>query len=194
MQSRCLALALAAALPASAAMAAELTQFSPEKSRITFVFKQVGVPVDGRFRKFDARIALDPAKPENGKAQIEIDLASVDGGSDDADSEVKQKSWFNTAAFPKATFVSSQVRALGNGRYEALGKLTIKGATRDVTASFTIRQEAGGMWLDGGLPVSRLQFKIGEGIWADTTTVADEVQVKFRIFLAGEAGINVSKK
>ena len=110
-------LAAATILVATAAMAAELTQFSPEKSQITFISKQMGVAVDGRFRKFDTKIAVDPAKPETGKVQLEIDLASIDAGSSDADAEVKGKSWFNTAAFPKATFVSSQVRALGNGRY-----------------------------------------------------------------------------
>ena len=181
------ALALAAALIASAAMAAELTQFSPEKSQITFVSKQMGVPVDGRFKKFDARISVDPARPESGKAQIDIDLASIDTGSSEADAEVKGKSWFNSAAFPKATFASSQVRAIGNGRYEALGKLTIKGTTRDVTAPFSVKAEAGGAWSDGGFTLSRLQFKIGEGAWADTSTVADEIQVKFKVFVSSTA-------
>ena len=179
-------LALATVLVATAVMATELTRFSPEKSQIAFVSKQMGVPVDGRFKKFDARIAVDPARPENGKAQLEIDLASIDTGSDDADAEVKGKSWFNAAAFPKASFVSSQVRALGGGRYEALGKLTIKGTTRDIAAPFTVKPEAGGAWFDGGFTLNRLQFKIGEGAWSDTSTVADEIQVKFKVFVAGE--------
>lgn len=179
-------LALTAAFVAAAAMAAELTRFIPEKSQITFVSKQMGVPVDGRFKKFDAKIAVDPSKPENGKAQLEIDLASIDTGSGDADAEVKGKSWFNTAAFPRASFVSSQVRALGGGRYEALGKLTIKGTTRDIAAPFSVKPEAGGALFDGGFTLNRLQFKIGEGAWSDTSTVADEIQIKFRIFVAGE--------
>jgi polyisoprenoid-binding protein YceI len=180
-------LAAVAVLVATAAMAAELTQFSPEKSQITFVSKQMGVPVDGRFKKFDAKISVDPAKPETGKVQLEIDLASIDAGSSDADAEVKGKSWFNTAAFPKANFVSTQVRPLGNGRYEVLGKLTIKGTTREVTAPFTIKPEAAGAWLDGGFTLNRLDFKIGEGMWADTSTVAGEIQIKFKVFVAGPA-------
>ena len=188
------ALTLAAALAASAAMAADLTQFSPEKSQITFVSKQMGVPVDGRFKKFDAKIAVDPGKPETGKAQFDIDLASIDTGSSDADAEVKGKSWFNTSAFPKATFVSSQVRSLGGGRYEALGKLTIKGTTRDVVAPFTVKTEAGGAWFDGGFTLNRLQFRIGDGLWADTATVADEVQIKFKVFLAGAPAQTPVKK
>jgi polyisoprenoid-binding protein YceI len=187
-------LLLAGVLLATAAVAAELTQFKPEKSQITFVSKQMGVPVDGRFKKFDAKIAVDPAKPETGKAQFDIDLASIDTGSSEADAEVKGKSWFNSAAFPKASFVSSQVRALGGGRYEALGKLTIKGTTRDVAAPFVIKTDAGGAWFDGGFTLNRLQFKIGEGAWADTSTVADEIQVKFKIFVTGEGANNTAKK
>lgn len=178
---------LLAAFAVSAGMAGELTRFSPEKSQISFVSKQMGVPVDGRFRKFDASIAVDPAKPESGKAQFEIDLSSIDTGSADADSEVKGKNWFNTAAYPKAGFVSSQVRALGGGRYEALGKLTIKGHTRDVAAAFAVKPEGGGAWFDGGFTLSRLAFKIGEGVWADTATVSDEVQIKFRIYVAADS-------
>jgi hypothetical protein len=30
----------------------------------------------------------------------------------------------------------------------------------------------------------RTQFKIGEGAWSDTGTVADEVQVKFKFFVS----------
>jgi polyisoprenoid-binding protein YceI len=179
--------ALAAALFVTTAMAAELTQFSAEKSQVTFVSKQMGVPVEGRFKKFDAKISVDPARPETGKAQLDIELSSIDAGSSDANDEVKGKSWFNTAAFPKASFVSTQVRPLGNGRYEVLGKLTIKGTTRDVIAPFTIKPEATGAWLDGGFTLNRLDFKIGEGMWADTSTVAAEIQIKFKLFAAGPA-------
>ena len=33
------------------------------KSDIVFVSKQMGVPVEGRFKSFDAQISFDPAKP-----------------------------------------------------------------------------------------------------------------------------------
>jgi polyisoprenoid-binding protein YceI len=37
----------------------------------------------------------------------------------------------------------------------------------------------------GVLPIKRLAFKIGENEWADTSMVADDVQVKFKIALSG---------
>ena len=37
----------------------------------------------------------------------------------------------------------------------------------------------------GVLPIKRLAFKIGDGEWADTSMVAEEVQVKFKLALTG---------
>jgi polyisoprenoid-binding protein YceI len=37
----------------------------------------------------------------------------------------------------------------------------------------------------GVLPIKRLAFKIGEGDWADTSMVADDVQVRFTLALSG---------
>ena len=176
---------LVAAL-ALCAQAAEFNQVAPDKSHITFVSKQMGVPVNGGFKKFSAQITIDPSKPEAGKASVEVDLSSIDAGSSDADTEVKGKGWLNIAAFPKATFDSGTVKSLGNGRYEARGPLKIKGVSRDMVIPFTLKTEGTGAWLEGSFVLPRLQFKIGDGEWSDTSTVADEVQVKFKLFLVSK--------
>ena len=38
---------------------------------------------------------------------------------------------------------------------------------------------------DGAFVLRRLDFGIGEGMWADVATVANEVQVRFRIAATG---------
>lgn len=166
-----------------AAQAADLNHMVAEKSRLSFVFRQMNVPVEGRFRKFDAQIGMDSAKPESGKVRVDVDLASVDAGSSDADSEVKGRQWFNVAAFPQASFVATGIKALGGGRYEARGSLSIKGISREVIAPFSVRSDPAGAWAEGGFSLPRLQFRIGEGEWSDTDTVADAVQVKFKLLL-----------
>jgi len=176
-------LLLGLALPL-AAHAVEYNVVQPEKSRVSFVSKQMGVPVEGSFGKFAAQVAFDPAKPEAGRARIDLDLASIDAGSAEANDEVKSKAWFDTRQFPRATFVSTGVKPLGAGRYEALGKMTIKGRTRDVVAPFSFKAAGNAAVLEGSIPVMRLQFGVGEGIWSDTGTVADEVQVRFRFTVA----------
>lgn len=173
---------------ANGTTAAEFSHVVHDKSSIVFISKQMGVPVDGRFRKFTAQVAFDPANPEAGKAQIEIDSGSIDTGSKEADDEVISKNWFNVKIFPTVKFISSDVKALGGGRYEVAGKMTIKGKTRDVVAPFTFRQEGNNAHFEGAFTLKRLEYGVGDGPWSDTGTVADEVQVKFRFLVAAGKG------
>jgi len=151
------------------------------KSQISFVSKQMNVPVDGLFGKFSAQVAYDPKKPAASKAEIEVELGSVDTGSAEANTEVAKKSWFNIAAFPSAKFVSSSVKSLGPDKLEVKGNLSIKGISRELTFPVTVKTAGGNNTFEGTFPLLRLQYKIGDGAWSDTDTVADEVQVRFRI-------------
>lgn len=169
------------------ASAIEFDQFRPEQSRLTFVSRQMGVPIDGRFAKFAVTLSFDPAQPTKASARLELDLASVDAGSKDANEEVVGKAWFNLKSFPSATFVSTGVRPLGGERFELAGKLTIKGRTQDVVAPLTFRQDGGNGIFDGGFTLKRLDFGVGDGAWADVGTVANEVQIKFHIVVAAAA-------
>jgi polyisoprenoid-binding protein YceI len=185
---RLLSIALSAVLACAVvpALAQRVTAIDPARSQITFISKQMNVPVDGRFRKFSAKLDFDPAKPAASKAEIEVDLNSVDTGSDEADGEVKSKGWFNAAVFPSAKFVSTSVKPAGPGRYEVSGKLSIKGKAIDVTAPVTVKQEGANTVFDGGFTLLRLQYGIGEGMWSDTDTVANEVQVRFHFVGLGK--------
>lgn len=170
-------------LTAASAHAAEFSRVVLDKSSITFVSRQMNVPMEGSFRKFSAQVAVDPARPENGRAQIEIDAASIDAGSEEANEEVRGKNWFNVREFPRAGFATTAVKSLGGGRYEASGKMTLKGKTFDLRAPFTIRQDKDTLTMDGSFPLKRLAYGIGSGIWSDTSVVADEVLVKFHLVL-----------
>jgi len=174
----------AAALAAAFVLPAQAQQkIVVEKSFIRFGFTQMNVPVEGRFRKFDATIAFDPARPEATKATFEVDMGSIDLGTDEGNTEARRKTWLSVDAFPKATFTASSVKALGGGRFEARGPLSIKGASREIVATFTLTDAAGMRTVEGQFPLKRLQYNIGENEWKDTDTVADDVLVKFRFVL-----------
>lgn len=156
-------------------------QVLPAKNRIDFVFKQMNVPVKGHFKKAKVDLVFDPAAPAKSTVRLDLDLASIDAGSADANSEVVGKPWFDLKSFPTATFVSSSVKPLGGDRYEMTGKLTIKGKTRDVTTPVTVTQNGNTAAFDGGFTLKRLEFAIGDGSWSDTSVVADEVKVSFHV-------------
>lgn len=171
-------------LVASSANAIEYNQVLNDKSSISFGYKQMGVPLDGKFKKFVAQIDFDPAKPEAAQAKFDIDIASIDTGNSDANDEVVGKDWFNAKAYPTAKFVSTSVKALGANRFEVQGKLTIKGKTLVVSTPFTYKPDATAALFDGSLTIKRLDYAIGEGEWTDVSTVANEIQIKFHITAA----------
>lgn len=175
---------VAAALSVWAAPASA-QQVVPAQSSIGFVFKQMGVPVEGHFRKFTGQLRFDAAKLATSQVSFTVDMASATLGSPETDAELPKSDWFNTAKFPQATFASTSFKALGAGKYEVAGKLTIKGQARDVVVPVTMTQSGAVTTAAGVLPIKRLGFKVGDNEWADTSMVADEVQVKFKLALSG---------
>lgn len=161
--------------------AVEYQHLDAAKSAVQFVFKQMNVPVEGQFKRFKGRLAFDPAKPAAARAELDIELASIDAGSPEANDEVAGKLWFDTRTHPVARFVATAIKPLGNNRYEVVGKMSIKGRTRDVSTQAVMRSSGNSAILAGSFPIQRADFGIGEGMWADFGTVANEVQIKFHL-------------
>ena len=172
---------LAALLGVALAASAAPLKTDPAESTVSAVFKQMNVAVESSFKKFSAQIDYDAAKPELAKASVEIDTASLDVGDPDMNKEVAKKEWFNSAQFPKASFVSSSIKPAGAGKLTVAGKLSIKGKTADVSFPLTVKSEAGKQVFEGALPIKRLAYNVGEGEWKDTSVVADDVIIKFRV-------------
>lgn len=155
------------------------------KSEIAFTVKQMGVRFDGRFRKWSGDIVFQPKSLAASKAVLDVDLASIDLASDDSDVEAKGPLWFDTPKFPTAHFASTAIRDVGGHRYEVAGKLTIKGITHDCVVPVAVTTDpAGNRVAEGSFAIRRLDYRIGEGEWADTNTVANEIVVRVRIALA----------
>lgn len=154
-------------------------------SSVSAQFRQMNVPVDARFTRFAAQLDYDAAHPDAAKARVDVDTASLDLGDADMNQEVAKKDWFNAAQYPKASFVSSAIKAAGPGKLAVTGKLTIKGRTAEVSFPLLVKLEGGKQVFEGQLPIRRLAFNIGEGEWKDTSMVADEVIIRFRV-VAGQ--------
>ncbi len=169
---------------ALAASAATLLRVDPATSNVSAVFKQMNVPVEAKFKNFKIVIDYNEATPDVSKAAVDVDTSSLDVGDAEMNKEVAKKEWFNSAQFPKATFVSSTIKSAGPGKLNVTGKLTIKGKTTDVRFTLTVKTDAGKHVFEGALPIKRLAYNIGEGEWKDTDMVADDVTIKFRVTAA----------
>ena len=190
-----LAVTLTAAMACGTVLLATSASAQPAKqklvaaqSEIRFSIKQMGVPIEGRFGVFDAQIAFDRTKPEAGKIAFSIDLGSAVVGDADTVKELKKPDWFNTVKFPAATFASTAIKSTGvAGAFEVAGNLVIKGVSRPVVIPVKLATAATGSpsIAEGGFGLKRSDFKIGEGDWADTSIVANEVAVRFKLAVSG---------
>jgi polyisoprenoid-binding protein YceI len=177
---------LGLALLATAPLATHAEQLLvPAQSEIQFVSRQMGVPVEGRFKTFDAKVVFDPAKPASSSIAFSVDTGSATLGVRETDAELPKPDWFNVAKFPKATFQSTAVKRLQGNQFEVAGKLSIKGVSSDVVVPVTLAQNGAQTTATGGFAIKRLTYRIGDNEWSDTSMVADPVQVKFKLTLTG---------
>ena len=177
------AAALSAAVFGTSAMADQA--LIAAQSDIQFTAKQLGVPVSGHFKQFDAQVKFDPAQLASSSIHFTVEMGSATMGSKETDSNLLSADWFNSAQFPKATFDSSSIRSLGNGKFQVDGALRIKGHSQPISVPVQLTQSGTTTTATGQFPLQRLPFKVGDGDWADTSMVANEVTVQFKLALSG---------
>lgn len=154
-------------------------------STLGFTGSFQGEEFSGSFPKFDAQIRYDSTNIESSKFDVVIDLASTSTGDKDKDDALPGSDFFSVAKFPNAHFVTRQFKRSGD-QVIAEGNLTIKGVSKpvDLVVNFVSR-DAGGT-LDISTSVNRLDFGIGSGEYADTSTIANEVTIKAHLELGAK--------
>ncbi|MFZ5671211.1 MAG: YceI family protein [Pseudomonadota bacterium] len=172
------ALALAAAM-AAPAWAAPAPAWTVDKaaSRVTFSSSFDGGAFTGRFQRWDAAIRFDPANLAGSSVTASFDTASAVTGDATRDEALPEADWFAAARFPKATFKATAFRALGGGRYQAIGDLTIRGVTKPLTLPFSLAITGDTARMTASIGLNRLAFGVGQGDWKTTETVPATVTV-----------------
>jgi polyisoprenoid-binding protein YceI len=160
----------------------------PAESRIDFVVKEMGVPVQGTFKRFESTIDINPTNPTLSSAALKIEVGSLDTGTDAADAIAVGADWLDKGHTPYALFKSSSFRSLGPGRFEARGQLSLHNRARDLVVQFASADQAGGKTLiTSEFVIRRSEFGIGAGEWNEGGVVAEEIPVKVRLMLAAPA-------
>lgn len=163
-----------AAVPAWQIVAAE--------SNLTFTATQNDAPVTGEFKKFTGEINFDPDKLSENNVKIIIDMTSIADAYDQLADTLKSSDWFNVKVYPQAIFKANKFAKTGDKTYKAEGMLTIRDKTLPVTLIFNQEeytpQKAR---IKGSTTIKRTAFGVGQGEWADTNTVKDEVEINFTV-------------
>lgn len=177
-----LAVLAGAALAAPVARAASSPYtLLPARSSLTYAFSQAGAENQGRFKAFS--VSFDPAA---GRLDVVIDMRSFDTGDQQRNGILGGKDFFDVAQYPQARFTATRLQRTATG-YEAMGSLTLRGVTRNVTIPFTWRvtTEQGRPvgYLAGEATVGRLDFGVGQGQWKSTEWVGNDVRVSYSLVL-----------
>ena len=176
-------LALAALFVASAARAAAPPAWAVDKaaSSLGFASSMAGEGFTGAFRRWDADIRFDPANLAASSVTATIDVASVASGNADRDQALPTDTFLDAPAFPKATFVARHFSALGGGKYQADGVLTLRGISKPLSLPFTLAIEGAQAKMTGQVAINRLAFGVGQGEWKAVTTIPAAVTVSIAI-------------
>jgi polyisoprenoid-binding protein YceI len=156
-------------------------QIVPAQSSLRFTATQNGAPVTGSFTTFTGDIVFDPTELSKSHVQINVDLNSVSASYDEVADNLKAADWFNVKIFPQAVFKADHFIKTGNN-YEADGSLTIKGKTVPTKLKFILNDYSQDKaHATGAVTLKRNAFNIGQGDWANTDVIKDDVQVDFVI-------------
>jgi polyisoprenoid-binding protein YceI len=152
-------------------------------STLTFAGSYQGEVFTGRFPGFATTLSFDPKQLGSSKLDVTIPLGSATTGVEDYDAELRGDAFFYSARFPQARYTATRFRALGGNRYAADGTLSLRGASKPVTLTFTWTPGAKPV-LAGKATVKRLDFGVGgEGDWADTGLLPDAIAISTRVVL-----------
>jgi len=156
-------------------------------SQLSFDFTQAGAGTSGSFKAFTTTLVTGAdGAPQS--LEVTVDVQSIDTGDKERDGLLRDKDLFDTRRFAEAKFSATRFTREANGRYQALGKLTIRDVTREVTLPFALTEAPGGgaqSWLLAGeIVINRLDYGVGQGEWRATDMVGNAVTIRYSVKLA----------
>lgn len=90
-------------------------------------------PLWGRFNELSGRFTYDADDIEASSITVNINPASVDTNHGARDTHLRTSDYLHVDNYPTASFTSTSVEDLGNGRVRINGTFTLHGVTRDIS-------------------------------------------------------------
>lgn len=106
----------------------------PAHSTVGFAARHAMVTrVRGIFTEFEGWLRLDGDAPENSRAEVIAQTASVDTRVEQRDGHLRSADFFDVERFPTMIFRSTFTEQVDEDRYAMTGDLTIKNHTHPIT-------------------------------------------------------------
>lgn len=159
-------------------------QIDPGHTQIVFAYDHMGFSNNvGVISESTGTLTLDPKNVAAAKVSVDVPIANIRTGVAKLDEHLMKADFFDAAKFPKATFVSTSVKADGPTGAEITGNLTIKGITKPVTLDAEFYGAGKAPAMAGGKEnvgfvatgaVKRSDFNMGYGV----PMVGDAIELK----------------
>ncbi|MGQ0430546.1 MAG: YceI family protein [Gammaproteobacteria bacterium] len=154
--------------------------------KLEFTALQAGAYFTGRFREFRIELDFDAAAPAKGRLHVTIATASADTQDDDRDGILRSQDFFWSERHPEAVYHAEGFVREGKG-FRAQGTLTLRGVSQPVAVHFTALPAQDHPAMKGSATIRRLAFGVGQGDWAATEWIGDEVAIAFELKLSPAA-------
>ncbi len=102
--------------------------------------------VAGRFNTFAGDFSFDQSKIADSKVNVTINTTSVDSNHAERDKHLRSADFLNTAKFPEASFVSTSVDDIGDGKFVLNGNFTFNGVTKPLAIDAKVIGEGSDPW------------------------------------------------
>jgi polyisoprenoid-binding protein YceI len=152
-------------------------------SSLAFEFDQAGARSSGGFKQFATELAYDEKNLAASTLKVTVQIGSLDTQDEERDTALKSAELFDAAKFPTATYSARSLDKTPNG-IVAMGRLTLRGVTKELRLPLNVRSTPQGLELSGTATIQRLDYGVGQGEWASTEWVGNDVKLTYKVTLA----------
>ncbi|HEY4874653.1 MAG TPA: YceI family protein [Puia sp.] len=124
-----------------------------------YSIKFTGKNASGIFKGFKGTISFDETNLAASKFDVSIDVSTINTGSGMKNTHAKSEKWFDAGKYPTISFTSSFITKTSTG-YEAKGRLTMHGVTKDFIIPFPFTKNGNGGAFASGFEINRIDFNM----------------------------------
>jgi polyisoprenoid-binding protein YceI len=147
------------------------------ESTVQFSLKNFGFRTGGKLDAPEGDIFFNPDDLTKSSFRVTLKTESINTDNNSRDEHLKEADYFDVKNYPVIRFVSSSVKAGSKkSSYEALGTLTIKNKSREISMPFTIEKKDTGWLFTGSFKMNRRDFDVG-----GSSTISNELTVDIKV-------------
>lgn len=155
-------------------------------SRVVFKYSFEGKPYQGEFKNVKATFDIDPLKPGTCKFTVTIPIKDLHVESAEVKDYLHDVELFDVDQFPTASFKAEKCSLKSANAFVSDGTLTIRNQTHPLSFPFKLDIELNGgkprFHLTSEVTIQRLKFGVGQGYWANTAAVPNDVVIAVDVY------------